>query len=67
MANNGKETKQTRQITSRIQLLMNGEEYNMHKSVWCEGGLQLEDIGGNNVIEDKLNLRLEYTMVRLDN
>ena len=39
----------------------------MHKTVWCEGGLQLVDIGTSNVREYQLNPRLGYSMVRLDN
>ena len=39
----------------------------MHKIEWCEGGLQLADIGTNNVREDVLNPRLGYAMVRLYN
>ena len=34
--------------------------------MWCEVGLQLSDIGTNNVREDKLNTRLGYAMVRLE-
>ena len=39
----------------------------MHKIDWCEGGLQLADIGTNNVSEPDLTPRIEYIMVRLDN
>ena len=39
----------------------------VNKTVLYEGGLQLEDIGTMNFREDKLNNRLEYTMVRLEN
>ena len=39
MANNYKDTKHTRQIYRRIHLVRNGEEYNLHKTVWCEGGI----------------------------
>ena len=35
--------------------------------MWCEGGLQLADIGTRNVREDKLNNILGYAVVRLDN
>ena len=39
----------------------------MHKTVCCEGGLQLEDIGTKNIREDEFNPRLGYYMLRLDN
>ena len=34
---------------------------------WCEGGLQLTDIGTKNVSEPDLTPRMKYIMVRLDN
>ena len=42
MANNGKDTKHTREISRRMNFVRNGDECNLHKTVWCEGGLQLE-------------------------
>ena len=39
MAKNGKDTKQTRHISRRMNLGRNGEECNLHKKFWCEGGL----------------------------
>ena len=33
----------------------NVEDCNLKKTVWCEVGLKLEDIGTNNVREDGLN------------
>ena len=39
----------------------------MKKSLWCEGGMQMEDTGTNNYREDKLNPRLGYAMVLTDN
>ena len=45
MANNVKDTKHTRNISRRMNLKKNGEEWNLNKTVWCEGGLQLEGIG----------------------
>ena len=67
MANNSKYTKHTRPIFRRINFVRNGEGFNMYKTVWCEGGTQLSDIGTKNVREDELNPRLRYTMVILDN
>ena len=49
MAKNGKDIKHTRDSASRIHFVRNGEKCKMHKIDWCEGGLQLEDIGTNNV------------------
>ena len=39
----------------------------MHNIEWCEGGLQLEDIGTKNVSEPDLTSRMKYIMVRLEN
>ena len=49
---NGKYTKHTRHISRIMNLVINGEECNLHKMFWCEGGLQLVDIGTENVRED---------------
>ena len=54
MAENGKDTNHTRHIARRIHFVRNGEKYNMHKIDWCELGLQLVDIGTNNVSEPDL-------------
>ena len=67
MAKNGEDTKHTRHIATRMHFLRNGEQCNLYNKVWCEGGLQLLEIGTNNVREDELNYRLGYAMVRLDN
>ena len=39
MAKNGKDTKNTMHIESRILFVSNGENCNMHKIDWCDGGL----------------------------
>ena len=52
MDNNSKDSKHTRHIDRRINFIRNGEEYNLHKTVWCERGLKLADIGTKNVRED---------------
>ena len=39
----------------------------MHKIEWCEGGLQLAEIGTKNVSEPDLKSRMKYIMVRLEN
>ena len=67
MAKNGKDTKHTRHIARRMHFLRNKEKCKMHKIDWCEGGLQLADIGTKNVIEPDLTPRMKYIMVRLDN
>ena len=67
MSNNGKDTKQTIQIARRMHLVRNCEKCKMHKIDWCEGGLQLEDIGTKNVGEPDLTPRMKYIMVTLDN
>ena len=67
MANNGKDTKYTRQISRIMHLVTNVEECSMNKKVWCEGGLQLADNETNNFGEDKFNPRLRYDTVRFEN
>ena len=39
----------------------------MHKIDWFKGGLQLADIGTNNISEPDLTPRMKYIMVRLEN
>ena len=34
---------------------------------WCEGGLQLEDIGTNNLSEPDITPRMKCIMLILDN
>ena len=67
MAKNGKDTKHTRHIARRMNFVRNGEKCKMHKIDWCEVGLQLADIGTNNVSEPYLTPRMKYIMVRLEN
>ena len=38
----------------------------MHKIDWCEGGLQLVDIGTKNVSEPDITPIMKYIMVRLE-
>ena len=52
MAKNGKNTKHTRHISKRVHFVRNSEELNLHNKVWCEGVLQLMDIGTKNARED---------------
>ena len=53
MANNSKDTKHTRHIARRMNLVRNGEKCKMHNIYWCGGGLKLSDIAtkilGSNV------------------
>ena len=67
MAKNSKDTKHTRHITRRMDLVRNGEKCKMQKIDWCEGGLQLADIDTNNVSEPDLTPSMKYIMVRLEN
>ena len=67
MAKNGNDTKHTRHISSRMYFVRNGEKCRMHKIDWCEGGLQLVEIGTKNVSEPDLTPRMKYIMVRLEN
>ena len=67
MSKNGRDTKHTRHIARRMHSVSNGEKCKMQKIDWCEGGLQLEDIGTNNVSEPDQTPRMKYIMVRLEN
>ena len=67
MAKNGKDTKHTRHISMIMHLVRNGEKCKMQKTDWCEGGLQLAEIGTNNVSEPAITPRMKYIMVRLEN
>ena len=67
MAKNGKNTKHNRHIARIMHLVRNGEKCKMHKIDWCQGGLQLADIGTKNVSEPDLTPRMKYIMVRLEN
>ena len=65
MAKNGKDTKHTIHIARRMHFVRNGDKCKMDKIEWCEGGLQLADIGTKNVSEPDLTPRMKYIMVRL--
>ena len=67
MAKNGKDTKHTRHIARRMHFVRNGEKFKMNKIDWCEGGLQLADIGTKNESEPELTPRMKYIMVRIEN
>ena len=66
MAKNGKDTKHTRHIARIMHFLSNGEKCKMYKIDWCEGGLQLADIGNKNVSEPDLTPRMICIMVILE-
>ena len=66
MAKNGRDTKHTRHIARRIHFVRNGEKFKMNRIEWCEGALQLEDIGTKNLSEPDLTSRMKYIMVRLE-
>ena len=67
IANIGKDTKLTRHIARRMHLVSSGEKCKMHKIDWCEGGLQLSDIGTKNVSEPDTTPRMKYIMVIIEN
>ena len=50
-----------------MHFVRNGEKCKMHKTDWCEGGLQLADIATNNVSEPDLTQKMKYIMVILEN
>ena len=67
MAKNGKGKKHTRHIARRMHFVRNGEKIKMHKIDWCEGGLQLADIGAKNLSKSDITPRMKYIMLRLEN
>ena len=67
MSKNGNDTKHTRNIAMRMHFVRKGEKSKKHKIYWCEGGLQLADIGTKNVSEPDLTPRMKYIMVRIEN
>ena len=67
MAYNGKDTKHTRHISRRIDVVRNDEKCKIDKIDWCEGSLQLIDIATKNVGENNLTPIIKYIMVRLYN
>ena len=66
MAKNRKDTKHTGHIARRMHFVRNGEKCKMHKIDWCEGGLQLADIGPKNLSEPDITPRMKYIMMRLE-
>ena len=57
MEYNGKDAKETKNISIIMHSVINGEGWNFRMTVWYEGGLQLENIGDKNVREYYLNPR----------
>ena len=60
-----KDTKHIRHIIIIMNFVRNGKKCNFHKTLWCEGYLQLSEIGTKNVREYGLNPALGNAMVRL--
>ena len=67
MVKNGKDTKHTRHISWRMHFVRNRDKCKMPKLYWCEGDLQLVDIGTKNVNEPDITPRMKYIMVRFEN
>ena len=67
MPKNGRDTKHNRHIARRMHFVRIGKECKMQKLEWCEGGLQLADIGTNNVSEPDLTPKMKYITVRIEN
>ena len=65
MSKSGKDTKHTRHISKRMHFVRNGEKCKMHKIDWCDGGLELADIGTKNVGDPDLTPRMKLIMVIL--
>ena len=62
MANNVKETKQTRHVSRRMCFVRNREKCKMHKIDWCEGGLQLAEIDTKIVSAPDITPRMKYIL-----
>ena len=67
MAKNVKDNKHTSHIKMIMHFVRNAEKCKKQKIDWCEGGLQLAEIGTKNVSEPDLTPRMKYIMVRLEN
>ena len=59
MTNNSKDTKHTRYIARRMHFVRNGEKFKTYNIDWCEGSLQLADIGTKNVSEPDLTTSMK--------
>ena len=62
-----KDNKNTNHISRRVNFVRNGKKWKMHNIGWCEGGIQYADIVTNLVLENDLNAKIKYIMVRFDN
>ena len=67
MDKNFKNNKNTRHIYRRVNFVINGDKYKIHRIEWCEGGLKLSDIETKNIGENDLNNRMKYIMASIDN
>ena len=67
MAKNGKDIKHTRRISRRVHFVRNGENCKFQNIEKVEEGLQFSDIATRNFVENDLNTRIKYIMVRLEN
>ena len=67
MAKNGKDTKHTSHIAIMLNFVRNCDKCKLHDIDWYEGGMYLADIATKNFVENYLNPRIKYIMVRLDN
>ena len=66
MANNSKDNKHNSHISRRVNFVINGEKFKIHNIGWCKEGLKLACISTKNVVENYLNTRMKYIMVKLD-
>ena len=66
MSKNFNDIKHIRHISRRVNVLRNGEKFNMYNIDLCEVGMKLADIATQNVSENYLNPRMKYIMVRID-
>ena len=67
MIKNGKYNKHTKNFAKRLHFVRKGENWNMHKIDWFEGGLKVIYIATKNVGEHDLTPGIKYIMLRLDN
>ena len=67
MDNNGNDTNHTMHIERRVNIAKNSENFKMHKTDCCEGGMQLVETATNNFGEHDFTPRMKYIMVILDN
>ena len=67
MSKNGNDANYTNHIAIRVYFVINVEKWKMQKIDCFEGGLKLADIKTKNALDNDLNPRIKYIILRLNN